>query len=216
MSFFNFNKNPDRALRQHPLLKGKKLIGRGLMSGVFDCDDECVYVVTCDRAKYLFYQELCDGKHAFFPKVLEDHGSIARDVKLLRVERLEKRIRRASGQGEICIRQGRGQGVETQACRTPQDWVRLLNWVADYTEHDGGKLRRTEPWAYQAGVLRVAAWMGQSEPHHQALIALSDFIGDARCTLDLQPSNFMYRGAALVFNDPVSHMGGDMDLFAGW
>ena len=77
MSFYNFRKNPDRQLLNHPLLKGKKLIGKGLMGGTFECDESSIYKLTCDVAQYRFFTELCDGEYSFFPKLISAHGKIS-------------------------------------------------------------------------------------------------------------------------------------------
>lgn len=204
MSFFNFRSNPDRQLLKHPLLKGKRLLGKGMMSGTFECDATSVYKVTCDVAQYRFMEEV--EPHWFFPRFIEGFGQIAEDVYLLRCERLEKCIRPASGQGDFCIRQGTGEGdfCIRQAIGIDEA---LLEAVKAYcAEHPQAGAALALPWSYEAEFLLATAATPKFAPIREALQSLAAFIARTGYRLDCHLGNFMMRGEQFVFNDPVSQM----------
>lgn len=61
-------------LREHPLLKGKKLIGRGMFSAVFETGPDTVLKLTVDSVNYALLVGPARMIGAHFPHVLEDQG----------------------------------------------------------------------------------------------------------------------------------------------
>jgi len=211
MSFYNFRSNPDRQLLQHPLLKGRRMVGRGLMGATFECDEASVYKITCDIAQYRFFNELCDGRFDFFPVLLDAYGKISGDSYLLRCERLTdirpatgKRpaisIRQAPGVGDFCVRQG--IGVEQS------DWVGRLMACANEiaARQPRSDVAYLQGWLLEARILRSLAAIDDYTPICEALFYLAEFIEKSGYRLDLKRNNFMLRGQQVVFNDPVTQL----------
>lgn len=67
--------------RNHPALKGRKLIGKGQFSGVFESDKpDTVLKLSIDRASYIFHTKYLQNLNAhnaqFFSRVIADYGIV--------------------------------------------------------------------------------------------------------------------------------------------
>lgn len=79
MKIFTLNDPVVKTVRQtHPILKGRKLIGSGQFSGVFEGDSEdTVFKLSIDEASYLFHTDkLLRPESHHFAKVVRNFGSV--------------------------------------------------------------------------------------------------------------------------------------------
>lgn len=172
---------------EHPLLAGRREIGRGEYSIVLDAErPERVLKVVSSPADYFLYtaDDRPTGPH--FPQVFEDHGVIGRALSgypfhLLEMERLYPL---APG---------------TAAARLAQDlteeyWRGCQQWV-----HLGSNMGRIALYHLVQGP-RIG-----SPGLHAALAALSDFIEAYQVHPDILNTDnmMMRRDGTLVFSDPV-------------
>ncbi|WP_297362923.1 hypothetical protein [Thauera sp.] len=171
----------------HPLLEGKREIGRGEYSIVLDKGDgERVYKIVSSPADYFLYtaEDRPNGPH--FPVVFADHGVIGRaqsgyPFHLIEMERLYP-LAEGSPAAELSRRL-----IEYYWSACAQ-WSRLGN--------DMGRIAlyhlTTQP-------------MGVGDSLQQALAALSDFVEAYQVLPDiLNANNLMMRtDGTLVFSDPV-------------
>lgn len=171
----------------HPLLEGKREIGRGEYSIVLDKGDgERVYKIVSSPADYFLYtaEDRPNGPH--FPVVFADHGVIGHaqsgyPFHLIEMERLYP-LAEGSPAAELSRRL-----IEYYWSACAQ-WSRLGN--------DMGRIAlyhlTTQP-------------MGVGDSLQQALAALSDFVEAYQVLPDiLNANNLMMRtDGTLVFSDPV-------------
>lgn len=171
----------------HPLLDGKKEIGRGEYSIVLDKgDNERVYKVVSSPADYFLYtaDDRPRGRH--FPVVHADHGIIGRAASGYPLHLLEM---------EKLFPLGEGSPAAEMAQRLIE-----LYWSACQTWHrlgaDMGRIAlhhlATHPLPIERGLC-------------EALRALSDFVEEYQVRPDiLNANNLMQRkDGTLVFSDPV-------------
>lgn len=174
-------------LPEHPLLQGRKELGRGEFSIVIDKgDDEAVYKVVMCPATYAFLAspERPVGDH--YPKVFADHGvigftSMGYPIYLLEIEKLYPLP----------------EGSEAEALAQK---IRLA-----YLEN----CHRWSHWAADMGAMALNAMtrtpMGFSMDILDALGRLSRFVDDYHALPDLLNRNnlMMRKDGTLVFSDPV-------------
>jgi hypothetical protein len=171
----------------HPLLDGKKEIGRGEYSIVLDKGDgERVYKVVSSPADYFLYTADDRPRGMHFPIIYEDHGVIGRaqsgyPLHLIEMEKLYPLVD-ASPAGELAMRL---IDFYWSAC---EQWSRL--------GMDMGRIA-----LYHITVNPLA----MSDSMQQALKALSDFVEDYHVLPDILNANnlMMRKDGTLVFSDPV-------------
>ena len=171
----------------HPLLDGKREIGRGEFSIVLDKGDgERVYKVCSSPADYFLYtaEDRPSGQH--FPIVHADHGIIGRaasgyPLHLIEMEKLYP-LDDGSPAAELAKRL---IDFYWSAC---EQWSRLGN--------DMGRIA-----LYHLTVNPLA----MSDSMQQALKALSDFVEAYQVLPDILNTNnlMMRKDGTLVFSDPV-------------
>jgi len=171
----------------HPLLDGRREIGRGEYSIVIDKGDgERVYKIASSPADYFLYtaDDRPRGRH--FPRIYRDHGVIGRarsgyPLHLIEMERLYP-LAEGSSAAEIAAR------------------LATFYWSA------------CEQWAQLgADMGRIALFhltlnpLGVGESIERALRALADFVEAYQVMPDiLHADNLMMRkDGTLVFSDPV-------------
>ena len=171
----------------HPLLDGKKEIGRGEYSIVLDKGDgERVYKVVSSPADYFLYTADDRPRGDHFPIIHADHGIVGRAISgyplhLIEMEKLYPLID-GSPASDLALRLIESYWL---AC---QQWSRL-----------GMDMGRIALYDMTVKPLSV------SENLHSALKALSDFVEDYQVLPDiLNANNLMVRkDGTLVFSDPV-------------
>lgn len=171
----------------HPLLEGKKEIGRGEYSIVLDKGDgERVYKVISSPADYFLYtaEDRPRGKH--FPIVHADHGIIGRALSgyplhLIEMERLYP-LAEGSPAADLAMRL-----IEFYWAGCAQ-WSRL-----------GSSMGRIALYHLVQQPLDV------NQGIHDALKALSDFVEEYQVLPDILNANnlMMRKDGTLVFSDPV-------------
>ena len=171
----------------HPLLDGKKEIGRGEYSIVIDKGDgERVYKIVSSPADYFLYtaDDRPCGEH--FPVIFADHGVIGRAISgyplhLIEMEKLYP-LDQDSPASDLALRL-----IDTywSAC---EHWSRL--------GMDMGRIA-----LYHMTVNPLA----MTESMQQALKALSDFVEEYHVLPDILNANnlMMRKDGTLVFSDPV-------------
>jgi hypothetical protein len=172
---------------EHPLLAGKREIGRGEYSIVLESgDDDRVYKVISSPADLFLFtaEDRPSGIH--FPIVYANHGMIGRAKSgypfyLLEMERLYP-LQENSPAAELATRLIE---VYWLAC---QQWSQL-----------GSNMGRIA--LYHMTVTPVAV----NESLQQALKALSDFVEEYQVLPDILNANnlMMRKDGTLVFSDPV-------------
>ncbi|MBC9071661.1 hypothetical protein IAI53_06755 [Thauera sp. CAU 1555] len=172
---------------EHPLLAGKREIGRGEYSIVLDKGDgERVYKVISSPADYFLYtaEDRPRGKH--FPVIHADHGIIGRassgyPFHLIEMERLYP-LQQDTPAADLASRL-----IEFywSAC---QQWSRL-----------GMDMGRIALYHMTVNPLDV------SDSLQQAIKALSDFVEEYQVLPDILNANnlMMRKDGTLVFSDPV-------------
>lgn len=171
----------------HPLLDGKKEIGRGEYSIVLDKGDgERVYKIVSSPADYFLYTADDRPRGEHFPIIHADHGTIGRaasgyPLHLIEMEKLYP-LADGSPAAEAAMRLIDAYWL---AC---QQWSRL-----------GMDMGRIALYHMTVNPL------GLNEGLQQALKALSDFIEEYQVLPDiLNANNLMARkDGTLVFSDPV-------------
>lgn len=195
---------------RHPLLEGKKIIGRGVFSVVFEGSRKnTVLKMTCDDIGYWAFNDYAlRVQHRHFPRIVESHGDIGeirikglgRSIYLFEMERLEK----------------------LQAGSDAKRLARLISKVGNATS-----ARTAGHWTEH---LRAATLLQQMAKDstlprsvRNALADLCRFCHDyPGGTLDMHGCNFMQRGnGELVMTDPIANMQIWMDAQAqvrmrGW
>lgn len=171
----------------HPLLDGKKEIGRGEYSIVLDKGDgERVYKVVSSPADYFLYtaEDRPRGKH--FPIVHADHGIIGRALSgyplhLIEMERLYP-LAEGSPAADLAMRL-----IEFYWAACTQ-WSRL-----------GANMGRIALYHLVRHPLDV------DDGIQDALKALSDFVEEYQVLPDILNANnlMMRKDGTLVFSDPV-------------
>lgn len=171
----------------HPLLDGKREIGRGEYSIVLDKGDgERVYKVVSSPADYFLYtaDDRPRGKH--FPVIHADHGIIGRarsgyPLHLIEMERLYP-LADGSPAADLAMRL-----IEFYwaAC---EQWSRL-----------GTNMGRIALYHMTQNPI------GVDDSMHDALKALSDFVEEYQVLPDILNDNniMMRKDGTLVFSDPV-------------
>jgi hypothetical protein len=179
----------------HPLLKDKKPIGRGVFSAVFEgTRKNTVLKMTVDDISYCLLNDWTVGvKHRHFPRVIENHGDIGAvrisgmqyPIYLYEVERLEK------------LKNGSDTKRLAQMISRSKDkvhWNSISRWD-DYTR------------AYmELTIMARDAMLPRSI--RNALSLLSDFCSNMPgSTLDMHLGNFMQRkNGELVITDPLANV----------
>jgi hypothetical protein len=171
----------------HPLLRGRRELGRGEFSVVIDKgDDLAVYKVVMCPATYAFLASPDRPVGDHYPRVFADHGVIGATtmgypIHLLEIEKLYPLP----------------AGSEAEAIAQK---IRLA-----YLEN----CRRWAHWAGEMGAMALTAMtrtpMGFSMDILDALSGLSQFVDDYHAFPDLLNKNnlMMRKDGTLVFSDPV-------------
>lgn len=190
---FNLNHWKMRDLRQLPELKGKKLIGRGMFSAVFEgSTPDTVLKMTVDSVGY-WLLNCCaagvGGEH--FPKVIKNHHDVGEvnvgktefPVYLFEMERLVK------------LKVGSAAKKLARKISTSQLKISRASWSSDVTG--------------QLGELASVAKL--PETLRQAIRDVENFAGNyPNAQLDMHMGNFMQReNGDLVITDPMF----DTDVF---
>ncbi len=175
---------------EHPLLDGRKEIGRGENTIVLDGDvvdgQERVFKVLSSPTDYAYYtaDDRPTGKH--FPVVFADHGTVGKSSRgfpfhIVEVERLYP----LTGTGDAVELAANIAGSYYEACRI---WRNLA--------HDMGRIALHH---------LVVTPMGWTDTVQQSLKALERFSCEYDALPDLiKADNLMVRkDGTLVFSDPV-------------
>ncbi|MBN8440152.1 MAG: hypothetical protein J0M28_00380 [Thauera sp.] len=171
----------------HPLLDGKREIGRGEYSIVLDKGDgERVYKIVSSPADYFLYTADDRPRGEHFPIVHADHGVIGRaqsgyPLHLIEMERLYP-LTDGTPASDLAMRL---IDFYWSAC---EQWSRL-----------GTNMGRIALYHMTQNPL------GIDEGLHEALKALSDFIEEYQVLPDILNANnlMMRKDGTLVFSDPV-------------
>lgn len=171
----------------HPLLDGKKEIGRGEYSIVLDKGDgERVYKIVSSPADYFLYTAEDRPLGVHFPVTYADHGIIgrARSGYPLHLLEMEKLFPLSEGSPAARLAHSLIE-LYWSACQT---WQRLGADMGRIALHH----LTTSPLAIEHSL-------------HEALKALSDFVEEYQVRPDiLNANNLMQRkDGTLVFSDPV-------------
>ena len=171
----------------HPLLDGKREIGRGEYSIVLDKGDgERVYKVVSSPAAYLLYtaEDRPCGPH--FPVVFADHGVIGRAQAGFPFHLI--------GMEHLCPLADGSPAAELSRRLIEYYWSACAQWSR--LGNDMGRI------ALYHMTLQP---MGVGDSLQQALKSLSDFVEDYQVRPDiLNVNNLMMRAdGTLVFSDPV-------------
>lgn len=171
----------------HPLLDGKREIGRGEYSIVLDKgDDERVYKIVSSPADYFLYTAEDRPRGVHFPIVHADHGVIGRAASgyVLHLLEMEKLYPLAEGSPAADLAH-RLIDVYWKAC---ENWHRL-----------GADMGRIALHHISTTPLAIGPSLSD------ALKALSDFVEEYQVLPDiLNANNLMARkDGTLVFSDPV-------------
>lgn len=177
---------PD-SIPDHPLLRGRREIGRGEYSAVFEADDpDHVLKLISSPADYFLLTAEDRPRGIHFPVVYKDHGVVGRAASgypfhLIEMERLYP-LEKDSGAANLARRLAM---FYWQAC---QKWSQL-----------GMHMGRIAFFHMLKEPLAV------DETMHEALTALSEFIEEYQVLPDiLSTDNLMMRkDGTLVFCDPV-------------
>lgn len=171
----------------HPLLRGRRELGRGEYSIVLESDSpDRVLKVISSPADYFLYtaDDRPIGPH--FPTVFADHGTIGRAASgypfhLLEMERLYPL---ASGSEAASL----ARSLIEDYWKGCQQWVQL-----------GSNMGRIALYHMVQGPQIASASI------HAALRALSDFIEEYQVHPDIlnQDNMMMRKDGTLVFSDPV-------------
>lgn len=172
---------------EHPLLKGRKEIGRGEYSIVFDAEDpEHVLKLVSSPADYFLLTAEDRPRGVHFPVVYADHGTVGRALSgypfhLIEMERLYP-LEQRSAASDLARRLA---DVYWQAC---QQWSQL-----------GMNMGRIALYHMVRSPLKL------NDTMQEALTALSDFVEEYQVLPDiLNTDNLMMRkDGTLVFCDPV-------------
>lgn len=184
-----------KAALRHPLLEGKKMIGRGVFSMVFEgTRKNTVLKMTVDNLGYMMLNDRVSGiRHKHFPKVVETHDDIGETkigaeshlVYLFEMERLEK-------------------------LQKDSDAKRLARLITNVTGTTS--MRHKGSWRdeYRSAELLKAMKTSDELPRSikNALGRLEMFCRDIPGgTLDMHAGNFMQRkNGDLVMIDPIADM----------
>ncbi len=127
-----------RLRKRHPLLKNKKIIGRGVFCRVFEgSTPQSVYKLTADRSHVEYLTDRLSPQGRFKPVVIEDYGVVGTlktgtDIYLLEVERLQRLKRRSKNArlvAEIMNQTRRALPTEDKALE--KDQPGLLEFMED-------------------------------------------------------------------------------------
>lgn len=171
----------------HPLLEGKREIGRGEYSIVIDKGDgERIYKIVSSPADYFLYTADDRPRGEHFPIIHADHGIIGHTASgyplhLIEMERLYP-LADNSAAAELAKRLSE---FYWSAC---QQWSRL-----------GADMGRIALYHMTVAPLAI------NQSLQQALKALSDFVEAYQVLPDLLNANnlMMRKDGTLVFSDPV-------------
>lgn len=183
-------------ISRHPALRGKKQIGRGFYSIVFDNGDT-VLKLTADAHHYDLLQFYAEGKS--FPKVINNYGLVGEQVRgdfplyLLEVEKLVKvpgKTLNSKIVHNLCRSAKRIMEVKTPVFERHADKIDMARIVPEtfYQMSENEEL----PAYVREGLEQLGRF------------AL-DYEGVG---MDFHPSNFMQREATgeLVLSDPIMNI----------
>lgn len=180
---------------RHPLIAGKKPIGRGVFSAVFEgTRKNTVLKMTCDDIGYWMLNDPYVGvKHRHFPKVVESHGeigtmTIGREEHTIYLFEMEKLNRLETG---------------SEAKRLSRQITMTGNSASYNIEGSWRSCSRTA--AVLANMVEDKAL---PKSIRNALTQLCDFCHNiSGGTLDMHGGNFMQRdNGELVMTDPLANM----------
>jgi len=179
--------------RKHEVLVGKKPIGRGTFSAVFDgTRKNTVLKMTVDDSAYWLLNDwaVCVN-HWHFPRVVKNYGEIGNTrigrfdfpIYLYEIERLEK----VSGPNK-----------------------RLVNLICG-AEDNSRRMAMGKNWEERPKAAKVLDLMLEDKalPRtiHNALRQLRNFADHMDGSLDLHSGNFLQRAnGELVMSDPIANM----------
>lgn len=174
----------------HPLLKGRREIGRGENTIVVEADtvdgQERVFKIITSPTDYAYFTaaDRPSGKH--FPQVFADHGTAGRASSGYPFHIIEtERLYPLPGSGHVAELATKISTAYFDACRLWSNLGREMGLIALYH--------------------MVVTPMGWSDTMQQALKALDDFALEYGALPDLlKADNLMMRkDGTLVFSDPV-------------
>lgn len=179
----------------HPMLQGKKMIGRGWFCAVFDNGDT-VLKLTMDTVQYGFYTDYFRPQGQHFPTLIENHGVIGEQYEsslfLVEMEKLTPLKRKADAPAAWDLRRNLIELIErlrSDVCDkiplkiTPVEYNRLLT----------------------DKVLSAAAESDMlTEDMREIMGEMASYAGCYQAGLDMKRDNFMLRGDTLIFNDVLS------------
>jgi hypothetical protein len=183
-----------KSAMNHPLLKDKKPIGRGVFSAVFEgTRKNTVLKMTVDDISYCLLNDCTVGvKHRHFPRVIENHGDIGAarinwmhyPIYLYEVERLEK------------LKNGSDTKRLARMISKSQDKAHRRNSIYRLDDYTKAHIELT--------VMARDAMLPRSI--RNALSLLSDFCSNMPgSVLDMHLGNFMQRkNGELVITDPLA------------
>jgi len=188
-----FDERGVKAARQHHLLKGKKMLGRGTFAAVYEgTREDTVLKLTVDEKNYWMHNDgYCRVRHQHFPRTVANEGEIGTTriagrefgLYLFELERLHK-LRRG----------GSAKKLAAQIC--------------EVEESTTGTARGAD-WVNAGDTYRKLAGMATSTALPPSVCAaldeLADFTANVEgCAVDMHSQNFMERDdGTLVMSDPI-------------
>ena len=180
-------------IRSHPALQGKKQIGRGFYSVVFDNGDT-VLKLTADAHHYDLLQFYAEGKS--FPAVVQNHGCVGEQregkfpLYLLEVEKLVKvpgKTLNSKIVHKLCRTAARMMAVKTPVFERHADKIDMARIVPETF------YQMSEDEELPAYVREGLEQLGRFSLDYEGV------------GMDFHPSNFMQREATgeLVLSDPI-------------
>lgn len=184
---FNLNDGQMRDLRQLPELKGKKLIGRGMFSAVFEgSTPDTVLKMTVDSVGF-WLLNCCaagvSGEH--FPEVVKNHH----DVGVVKVGKVEFPVYLFEMERLVKLKVDSAAKKLARKISTSQLKISRASWSSDVT----GQLKELANVAKLPETLR------------QAIRDVENFASNyPKAQLDMHMGNFMQReNGDLVITDPM-------------
>lgn len=180
-------------IRSHPALQGKKQIGRGFYSVVFDNGDT-VLKLTADAHHYDLLQFYADGPH--FPKVIVNHGYVGEQKRggfplyLLEIEKLVKvpgKTDNSKTVHRLCKNAAKMMAVKTPIFEKHADKINMARIVPETF------YQMAEDKELSASLREGLEQLGRFSLDYEGV------------GMDFHPSNFMQRETTgeLVLSDPI-------------
>lgn len=175
-----------RQARQHPCIRNKPLMGRGVFSAVFN-KHRSVAKLTLDPLSYALLSNEKLSRNPHFPSAHTRYGIVGKQEEQLYLYLVEmERLKPVDAFPSLY-----------------RPITQLLNRIEEVQPYDPRYY--PEPTADAEAIRYAARHPDNPRNFRKALLQLADFIDTYNANLDLHHSNFMVRPATreLVINDPV-------------